>query len=111
MSGPLAESDGLEGRLFVFLGLLFRRREAFQTLEKLLFGHAFNRNLGVVGIDAGAGRPDQRHRIRFGLVDLDELLQGVDQLFLQVLGLNRGVGDFTQGNDRILVVIAVNREL
>src|SRR5207237_4344148 len=60
--------------LLVLLGLLLRRREAFEALQELLFGHALNGNFGIVGIDARAGGTDQRHRIGFRLVDLDELL-------------------------------------
>src|SRR4051794_2671598 len=48
------------GGLFVLFGLLFRRREALKALEQFFLGHAFDRDLGVVGIDAGAGRADQR---------------------------------------------------
>src|SRR5258708_3864610 len=61
--------------LLVLFGLLFRRRQAFEALQKLLLGHALNRDLGVVGIDAGACRPDQRHGIRLRFVDFDEFLQ------------------------------------
>ena len=53
----------------------FRRSEAFETLQKLFLGYSLNRDLGIIGIDAGSGRTDQRHRIRLRLVDLDEFLQ------------------------------------
>ena len=61
--------------LLVLFGLLFRGRKALEALQKLLLGHALDRDLGVVGIDAGAGRPDQGHRVGLRLVDLDEFLQ------------------------------------
>jgi hypothetical protein len=61
--------------LLVLLGLLFRGRQAFETLQELFLGHALDGNFGIVGIDAGTSRPDQRHRIGLRLVDLDEFLQ------------------------------------
>ncbi len=61
--------------LFVLFGLLFRRRQAFETLQEFLLGHPLDGYIGVVGVDAGAGRPDQRHGIGLGFVDFDELLQ------------------------------------
>ena len=61
--------------LFVLFGLLFRRRQAFETLQKFLLGHALDGNLGIVSIDAGACRPDQGHGIRLRFVDFDEFLQ------------------------------------
>ena len=67
--GPLGANS------LVLFRLLFRRRQAFEALQQLFLGHALDRNFGVVGIDAGAGRADQRHGVGFGLVDLDELLQ------------------------------------
>src|SRR6478609_5837562 len=82
-------------RLLVLFRLLFRRRQALEALQKFLFGHALDGHLGVVGIDAGSGRADQRHGIGLGLVDLDELLQGMHEFFLQILRRNRGFGDFT----------------
>src|ERR1700722_7458826 len=48
------------GRLFFLFGLLFRRGEPLQALEELFLGHALDRDLGIVGIDRGAGRADQR---------------------------------------------------
>src|SRR3954465_6230054 len=71
--------------LLVFLGLFFRRREAFEALQELLFGHALNGNFGIVRIDAGASGTDQRHRVGLGLVDFDELLERVHQLLAEVL--------------------------
>src|SRR6476469_8843475 len=116
MSGPLT-NRGVLGRpgmlpgLLVLFGLFFRRRQAFQALEEFFLGHALDRDLGVVGIDAGAGRADQRHGIGLWLVDLDEFLQGVNQLLAQVFRGNSGIGDFPQRNNRVLVVIPINREL
>ena len=68
---PNVKANGL----FVLFGLLFRRRQAFETLQKFLLGHALDGNLGVVSIDAGACRPDQGHGIRLRFVDFDEFLQ------------------------------------
>ena len=67
------KAGGLRGSLVLF-GLLFRRRQAFEALQKLLLGHALDRDLGVVGIDAGARRADQGHGIGLRLVDFDEFL-------------------------------------
>src|SRR5277367_3879380 len=83
-SGVAGTAAGREkASLLVLFGLLFRRRQALEALQKLLLGHALDRNLGVVGIDAGTGRADQRHGIGLGLIDFDEFLQGVNQLFTQ----------------------------
>ena len=68
---PWYNRDGL----LVLFGLLFRGCKALEALQKFLLGHALNRDLGVIGIDAGACRPDQGHRIGLRLVNLDEFLQ------------------------------------
>ena len=47
--------------LFFLFGLFLGRGEPFQSLEKLFLGHPIDRYLGVVGIDAAAGSPDERH--------------------------------------------------
>jgi hypothetical protein len=70
--GLAVEPNGGVADLFVLFGLLFRRRQAFEALQELFLGHAFDRNLGVVGIDAGAGRADQGHGIGLRFVDFDE---------------------------------------
>jgi len=63
------------GAPLVLFGLLFRRRKALKALQEFLLGHALDGDLGVVGIDAGARRPDQRQGIGLRLVDFDEFLQ------------------------------------
>ena len=80
----LRQIGGVREGLFVLFGLLFRRRQAFETLQELFLGHALDRDLGIVGIDAGSCGTNQGHRIGFWFVDLDELLQGVNQFFAQV---------------------------
>ena len=40
--------------LLVLFWLLFRGGKALEALEKFLLGHAFDRDLGIIGIDAGA---------------------------------------------------------
>ena len=97
--------------LLVFFGLLFRRGEPLKTLQEFFLGHALDRDLGIIGIDARAGRPDQWNRVGFGLVDLNEFLQGMNELFAQILGRNRRISDLTQRHNRILVVVAIDREL
>src|SRR5262249_8047612 len=57
-AGPLSQIRPAKP-LFFFLGLLLGRGEPFQSLEQLLFGHAVDRNLGIVGVDRPAGRRDQ----------------------------------------------------
>src|SRR6185312_7041373 len=52
------------------LGLTLRRREAFQALEQLFLAHAVGDDLGIVGIDAGTGRTDERNAFGLGLVNL-----------------------------------------
>jgi hypothetical protein len=42
------------------------------------------------------------------LVDLDIFLQRVNKLFLQVLGRYRAIANLPQGNDWVLVVIALH---
>ena len=98
-------------RLYLFFGLLFGRSQTLKTLQQFLFRHALDRDFGVVGIDACPGRPDQRHAIRFGLVDLDEFLQRMHQLFAQVFGRDRLVGNLAQRDNGIFVVVAIDGEL
>ena len=89
MSGPFTDRgvwDGPESlRSFVLFGLFLGRRQALQALEEFFLGHALDGDLGVVGIDACAGRADQRHGIGLWLVDLDEFLQEMNQFLAQVL--------------------------
>ena len=47
--------------LFLVFRLLLGRRQAFEALEQLFFGHAVGGDLGIVGIDRAAGGADQRH--------------------------------------------------
>src|SRR6266566_4302876 len=88
----LVNGSGLEPlgapmeRSLVLFGLLFRGRQAFEALQKLLLGHALDGNLGIISIDAGAGRSDQRHGIGLRLVNFDEFLQRMNQFFTQILG-------------------------
>ena len=53
MSGPLVTEFAYW--LLVFFRMFFRRRQALETLQEFLFGHALDGNLGVVGIDARTG--------------------------------------------------------
>jgi hypothetical protein len=69
-----------EGLFFLFLahvrlGLVLGRGQAFEALEKLLFGHAVRGHVGIVGIDPGPWRADERNRLGFGLVDFHIFLQ------------------------------------
>ena len=57
-----------------------------------------------------AGRHQRRHDLGFGLVDLDVLLQGMDEVLPHVLGRKALVGDLAQGDDGILVVVAIDRD-
>jgi len=114
LSGPLTDQGfGRRGRAIRPLrGLLFRRRQALEALQKLFLGHALDRDFGVVGIDAGAGRADQRHGIGLWFVDLDELLERMNQFLAQVFRENRGVGRFPAAETTgFLSLIAINREL
>src|SRR5262249_14012429 len=96
---------------FFFLGLLLGRGEPFQAFEKLFLGHPIDRNLGIVGVDRAASGRDQRRRLGLGLVDLYVFLQGVDQLLLEVVGRYRLFGDLAQRHHRVLVVVALDRDL
>src|SRR4051794_33065679 len=46
-----------------------RGRKALEALEQLFLGHAVGGDLGIVGVDTGAGRADQRHVVELRLVD------------------------------------------
>src|ERR1043166_5521956 len=92
------------------LGLLLRGCEALEALEQFLLGHAVEHNFGVVGVHALARGADQRHGLGFGFVHLDILLQRMDEVFLEVAGRDRLVGDFAQRDHRVLVVVAVHRD-
>src|SRR6266702_623184 len=111
-AGPRRAGRGsllfLDLRLF---GLLLGRGQAFQALEQLFLRHAVRRNLGVIGIDPLAGTADERHRLGLRLVHLDVLLERVDEIFLEIAGGDRLVGDFAQGHDRVLVVVAIHGDL
>ncbi len=97
--------------LFFFFRLLFWGGQALETLQQLFLGHALDRDLGIVGIHAGAGRSDQRNGIGFRLVDFHEFLQRMHQFFPQILGRNRLLGNLAQRNNGIFVVVAIDREL
>jgi hypothetical protein len=56
--GEFEDAPDGKSRLFVLFGLLFRRRQTLKALQKFLLRHAFDRDLGVVGIDARAGGAD-----------------------------------------------------
>jgi hypothetical protein len=56
------------------LGLILGRREAFQAFEQLFLAHAVGYDLGIVGIDAGPGRTDERNTFGLRLVNLDVFL-------------------------------------
>ena len=53
---------------------------------------------------------DQRHGLGLRLVDLDVFLQRMDQLLLQIVRRNRRLGDLAQRHDRVLVVVALDRD-
>src|SRR5215472_7990280 len=93
---------------FFFLGLFLGWSEPFQAFEQLFLGHPIDRNLGVVGVDRAAGCRDQRRRLGLGLVDLHVLLQGVDQLFLEVVARDR---DLRTRRDRPRAVACQQHEI
>lgn len=41
--------------LFVFFGLLFRRRQALKTLQEFFFRHTLDGNIRVIGVNARTG--------------------------------------------------------
>ena len=73
-----------------------------------------NCHLGIVASADGGGRGGRadhgRHGLGLGLVDLHVFLQGVDELLAQVVRLDRLLGDLAQGDDRVLVAVAVDGE-
>jgi hypothetical protein len=87
------------------------RHEAFEPAQKILFRHPVKLNVGMglaEGFVDGGKRGDG---LRLRLVDLDVLLQGMDQVLHEIIRMERRVRDFTQGDDRVLVVIAINGDL
>src|SRR5512144_877088 len=48
--------------------------------------------------------------VAFRLVRLDDLLQSAYQAVLQLAEINGALSDFTQGNDRIFVVVPIDRQ-
>ena len=52
MSGPLSNGTGCN--LLVLFGLLLWRGQPFQAFQEFLLGHAFDRDLGIIGIHAAA---------------------------------------------------------
>src|SRR6516165_939034 len=110
-SGPLMLGEANSSEVVVRLdrlGLLLRRRETFEALEQFLFGHTVEQDFRIVSVHALAGGADQRHDLGLRFVDFDVFLQRMDELFLEVAGRDRLIGNFPKGNDRILVVVAVD---
>ena len=65
----------------------------------------------LIGTVGGFGAHQQRHRVLFGLVDLDLRLVGFDHPLAQIVRLLRLLGDLAQGNHGILVVVTRHRDL
>src|SRR5690606_31376543 len=84
----------------------FRGSEALDAAQKFFFADRIEVDRIVV-----AGALDERCGAGFGFVDLDIFLQRVNQVFVQVFGRNGAVADFTQRNDRILVVVTRHSDL
>jgi len=99
------------GLFLVGFRLLLGRSKALEALQKLFFAQMLDGDFGVVGIDRSAGASDQRHVLGLRLVNLDIFLQRMNQVFLQVLRGDRLFSDFAKRNDRILVVVAIDRDL
>jgi len=84
-----------------------QRKRRPEGAQQVFLAHAVHGDRGIVRIGAAAGG-DHRHRIRLRLVHLDIFLQRVDQVFLQVVGRDGRIGDLAQGDDRVLVAVAVD---
>src|SRR4051812_7219900 len=87
-------------RLLVVVAL-FRGHQTLDAGEQVFFGHPVERDilLGVIGAGGGsrgACLVGDRLAIGLGLVDFDMLLQRMDQIFLEVVGRQRLVGDLAQ---------------
>src|SRR5262249_30164331 len=93
------------------LGLVFGGGEALEPVGEFLFGHAVRGYVGIVGIDPGPGRADERNRLGFGFVNLDIFLQRMDEFLSQVLRRNRRFGDLAKRHDGVLVVVAFHSDL
>ncbi|ACP24614.1 hypothetical protein NGR_c08230 [Sinorhizobium fredii NGR234] len=95
---------------------LFRRYQPFDAGQQFLLRHAIEgqrlrlvfafRSLGK----SGGFRLGDRGSVGLGLVHFHMLLQGMDQIFLEITGRKGLISDLTQGNDRILVIVAVDRD-
>ena len=62
-------------------------------------------------IDGGFGADERGDRLGFRFVDFHVLLQRVDEIFLEILRRQRRVGDFAEGDDGVLVVVAIDSDL
>ena len=90
------------------------RAKAFQALKKLFLGHAVD--AGIFGL---AVLPDHRrrhvfdtdrgYRIGLRLIHFDIFLHRVNDGFIQIFRRYRLLRNLAQRDDRVLVIIALNR--
>ena len=90
---------------------LRRRRQALKPAQQILFGHAIELNVSSgFNLSLHVRIDHRRRRFRLGLVDLDMLLQRMDDILTQIAGRELAVANFAQRDNRILVVVAPNRD-
>jgi hypothetical protein len=75
-----------------------------QRAEELFLGHV------VLHRAVNLARHQKRHLVFFGFVDFDLGLMRFDHALAQDLGRLGFLGDFAQGDDGVLVVVAVDRD-
>src|SRR5208283_2848285 len=102
-----AGARSLPGLLCVVLDL-GGGHEALEAAQQVLFGHPIEVGLRR-GVDA-LDRRENRNELGLGLVHLDVTLQRVNEVLLEVLGRKRRLGDLAQGDDRVLVLVAVDQD-
>ena len=92
--------------LLAVLFRLRRGREALEASKQVFLRHAVELRLDAeFDLRLGVGVDHWRRGLGLGLVDLDVLLQGVNQILTQVAGRELAVADFAQGDNGIFVVV------
>src|SRR6185436_15677514 len=87
-------------------------RHAFEAAEQFFLGHLLEFNLvvfllGLLAYGAGNAGSEQWHLGWLRLIHFHMLLHGMNELFAQVILVDRLIGDLAERNDGILVVVPV----
>lgn len=95
--------------------VLFRRDKAFNASQQFFFRHTVeSHHIFLASLSNAFGNffrcIGNLGRSGFRLIHFNMLLQRMDQVFLQIIRREGLIGNLAQGNNRILVVVAVNRD-